>query len=158
MSGGIQQQRQMVEQLRREASNKRIPLSQTVEDIKVLLFLLWKCPSPFTSLSAFLSDCYIRITCFNKSNVILTCWFCQRFVLEHNSEDFLLHGFQGKNANPYRFLILHESQMHFGVLIQYCVIDVFGSLAHWLFNYFREKSSCAVLWVNLSDKSNTELP
>jgi len=59
MSGGIQQQRQMVEQLRREASNKRIPLSQTVEDIK-------------------------------------------RFVLEHNSEDFLLHGFQGKNANPYR--------------------------------------------------------
>ena len=30
----------------------------------------------------------------------------QRFVLEHNSEDFLLHGFQGKNANPYRFIIL----------------------------------------------------
>ena len=39
MSGGIQQQRQMVEQLRREAAYKRIPLSQTVEDIKVHLFL-----------------------------------------------------------------------------------------------------------------------
>ena len=35
MSGGIQQQRQMVEQLRREAANKRAPLTQTIEDIKV---------------------------------------------------------------------------------------------------------------------------
>jgi len=59
MSGGVQQQRQMVEQLRREAANKRAPLTQTTEDIK-------------------------------------------RFVQEHSGEDFLLHGFQGKNANPYR--------------------------------------------------------
>ena len=35
MSGNIQQQRQAVEQLRREANIKRISVSQAVEDIKV---------------------------------------------------------------------------------------------------------------------------
>jgi len=34
MSGGIQQQRLVVDQLRREASMKRICVSQAVEDIK----------------------------------------------------------------------------------------------------------------------------
>ena len=33
-------------------------------------------------------------------------WILQRFVQEHSGEDFLLHGFQGKNANPYRSLHL----------------------------------------------------
>jgi hypothetical protein len=39
MSGNIQQQRQAVEQLRREANIKRISVSQAVEDIKVTLLI-----------------------------------------------------------------------------------------------------------------------
>ena len=35
MSGGLQQQRQQVEQLRKEAGIKRISVSQAVEDLKV---------------------------------------------------------------------------------------------------------------------------
>jgi len=56
----IQQQREIVEQLRREASIKRISVSQAIEDIK-------------------------------------------RFVMEAETEDCLIHGFQGRNnSNPFR--------------------------------------------------------
>lgn len=64
MSGGIQQQRQMVEQLRREAANKRLPLSQTVEDIKVKCFLLtFIYFSPFAS---YLVNCQTTMTLLLK--------------------------------------------------------------------------------------------
>ena len=129
MSGGIQQQRQMVEQLRREASYKRIPLSQTVEDIKVQLFSFETVNS---LLSVSMSNWQIRMPCFSRSRkklCWLKCWFCQRFVLEHNSEDFLLHGFQGKNANPYRFITLHVPKIYFWVFLIIASFGVFrGSL------------------------------
>ena len=70
MSGGIQQQRQMVEQLRREAANKRAPLTQTIEDIKVssVTFLFWwydgKDPESFRDLC---KNIAVRTSCFMDS-------------------------------------------------------------------------------------------
>ena len=58
-------------------------------------------------------------------------WILQRFVQEHSGEDFLLHGFQGKNANPYRSL--HLESFYYPYEKNYMTI------------FSREKSSCLVL-------------
>ena len=42
MNTALQQQRLEVEQLRREAAMKRIPVSQAVEDIKVRKLKIWQ--------------------------------------------------------------------------------------------------------------------
>ena len=46
MNSALQQQRLEVEQLRREAAMKRIPVSQAVEDIKVFHFHSFLCQHP----------------------------------------------------------------------------------------------------------------
>ena len=44
----------------------------------------------------------------------------QRFVAEQSGEDLLLHGFHGKNANPYRWCaLLYCTVLH-------CTVSVLG--------------------------------
>ena len=76
----IQQQRMVVEQLRREASIKRISVSQAVEDIKV---------------GKLIRSLYLR-------EQYSTCYLVQKFVLDSQCSDCLLLGFSSERANPYR--------------------------------------------------------
>lgn len=77
----VQQQKRTVEQLRREAGIKRIPVSQAAEDLKV------------------------RTTAFSSSLMFLivaTLSLPQRFIHDHEQEDCLLVGFHSQKANPFR--------------------------------------------------------
>lgn len=74
----LQQQRIMVEQLRREAAIKRINVSQAIEDIKV---------KPTLQMS------------FKK---LIKFSILQKFISDHENEDYLLVGFPSQKSNPFR--------------------------------------------------------
>ena len=76
----VQQQRRAVDQLRREAGIKRIPVSQAAEDLKVCLAVHFAGPMSLTHVAVLL----------------------QRFIHDHEQEDCLLVGFHSQKANPFR--------------------------------------------------------
>ena len=69
----------MVEQLRREAAIKRINVSQAIEDIKV-------------------SNKKKSLVRFAHSMI----FFLQKFISDHENEDYLLVGFPSQKSNPFR--------------------------------------------------------
>ena len=72
----------MVEQLRREAAIKRVNVSQAIEDIKVNKKFSKKKKTVLYSI--FL-------------NLLL-----QKYISDHESEDYLLVGFPSQKSNPFR--------------------------------------------------------
>ena len=77
----MQQQRLTVEQLRREAAIKRISVRQAILDIMVR----------------------IKIYLNDKKNIIFDLkTFFQRYVSDHQQDDYLMVGFSSQKANPFR--------------------------------------------------------
>jgi len=74
----LQQQRLVVDQLRKEATLKRVNVSKAIEDLKVFL-------TPYNEV------CYLLIPLH-----------FQKFIREKEQEDYLLAGFPSQKANPYR--------------------------------------------------------
>ena len=72
-----QQQRKVVEQLRREAAMRRLPASHAIEDLKV---------GP--------------ICCLKDQLTEFAFW--QKYIQERESDDCLLVGFHSQKANPFR--------------------------------------------------------
>ena len=77
----LQQQRLVVEQLRREANIKRITVRQAVSDIMVFI------PFYFIYLMEFL---YFFVI------------FSKKYVMDHQQDDYLMVGFSSQKANPFR--------------------------------------------------------
>lgn len=75
----LQQQRLVVEQLRREAAIKRITVRQAVADIMVI----------------------VVIDVMKKWLLILSFYF-QKYVSDHQQDDCLMIGFSSQKANPFR--------------------------------------------------------
>ena len=113
----LQQQRIMVDQLRREAAIKRINVSQAIEDIKVSTII--------SSLGHQRSTCHFFpfFCCSNDiwlgaqktrgknhkmwsySALILSTLVLfplQKFISDHENEDYLLVGFPSQKSNPFR--------------------------------------------------------
>merc|ERR1712001_775451 len=126
MNTALQQQRLEVEQLRREAAMKRIPVSQAVEDIKryamdhmmqdhLIVGFASEKANPFLkrlglvtfsksssrtseSLSISSIESIIPISLSAQATDLLI----MAYIRDHNQEDCLLTGFHGKNSNPFR--------------------------------------------------------
>ena len=102
----VQQQRMEVEQLRRAAAMKRIPVSQAVEDIKVREDKGRNIGK--ISERRFLSQyCRSDSLCDNFHVFLRPSPFIhqprmQRYTAEHMGQDHLIVGFASEKANPFR--------------------------------------------------------
>lgn len=79
----LAQQRRVIEQLRRESEIKRINVSTACDDLKVRFKVL--------ILTLTLNTYFIASPTEN-----------QKYVEEHQSEDYFLVGFHSQKANPFR--------------------------------------------------------